>query len=122
MGNEYKSPPVGQEISCVMKGIRKDFLLNGYLKKILESVLDKQKFTILKKIYYDFSSDGFTALILLAESHLAVHTYPEYNSVYVNMYSCRGLDDAKPVYKFFKEKLKPKKILFYHEDKIPVKD
>ncbi|WP_394838373.1 adenosylmethionine decarboxylase [Pendulispora rubella] len=32
---------------------------------------------------------GITALVLLTESHLAVHTFPEYGALTVNLYSCR---------------------------------
>lgn len=117
----YQSPPVGQEISCVMNGIAKELLSdNENLKQIFEGSLNKNNFSVLKKIYHVFSPQGFTALILLSESHLAIHTYPERNSLYFNMYSCRGPEDAKPIFDFVKEKLKPQKILFYKENKIPV--
>jgi len=37
---------------------------------------------------------GITALVLLTESHLAVHTFPEHGALTVNLYSCR----ARPPY------------------------
>jgi len=117
----YKSPEIGQEISCVMKGIQKELLLNNdKLKLILKQVLKKNKFTILKSIYKAFSSQGFTALILLAESHLAIHTYPEYNSIYFNLYSCRGPKDAEATFNLVKKQLNPKEVLFYKENQIPI--
>ncbi|MBU2104233.1 MAG: S-adenosylmethionine decarboxylase [Nanoarchaeota archaeon] len=123
MAIEYKSPPIGQEISCVMKNISVEILLNeNKLKKLLELALTKEKFTILKKIYRSFSPKGFTALILLAESHLAMHTYPEYNALYINMYSCRGPKDAESVFDFLKQKLNPKKILFFKKGEVPIKN
>jgi len=32
---------------------------------------------------------GVTGLYLLSESHLAVHTYPEFSALSLNLYSCR---------------------------------
>ena len=33
---------------------------------------------------------GVTALVLLAESHLALHTFPEYGTMSLNLYCCRA--------------------------------
>lgn len=119
----YKSSPVGHEISCSMNGISKEFLLKPKkIEILLKEILIKEKFEILDSINYIFKPAGFTILILLAESHLAIHTYPEYNSLYFNMYSCRGPRDSENTFKFLKRKIKPKKIIFYKENKIFVKN
>lgn len=36
------------------------------------------------------------------------------------MYSCRGKNDAEPIFNLIKKELKPKEILFYKKNKIPV--
>jgi len=52
----YNSPPLGQEISCVMKEIPKNYLFkNKKLKSLIENSLKKNNFTILKSIYHNFS-------------------------------------------------------------------
>lgn len=61
-------------------------------------------------------------MILLAESHLAVHTYPEYNSLYFNMYSCRSQKDAEKTFELIKGKLKPKSILYLKKEEVRVKE
>ncbi len=116
----FKSPPVGQEISCVMQGIPEVMFSGTQLESELEKFLLKNEFTILEPVRKDFCPQGYTLFLPLAESHVAIHTYPEYNSIYFNMYSCRGSRDAKPTFEFVKEMFRPKRILFYREDKIPV--
>jgi S-adenosylmethionine decarboxylase len=37
-------------------------------------------------------TSGITALLLLSESHLTVHTFPEYGSACVNVFCCRARD------------------------------
>ena len=36
---------------------------------------------------------GLTGFVILAESHLACHTFPEFGSICVNVFCCRPRDD-----------------------------
>lgn len=58
------------------------------LKSKLEVFLGKSEFTILGFIDHQFSPQGYTCVWLLAESHLAVHTYPEHGKSYIELTSC----------------------------------
>ncbi|MFQ5662005.1 MAG: adenosylmethionine decarboxylase [Candidatus Paceibacteria bacterium] len=114
----YKSPDTGNEISCIMHGISDNLLKDT--KKLEEKLLDAlrvDKFNVLDKVSHVFTPQGFTIAILLAESHVAVHTYPEYNSLYFNLYSCRGEKDGEKTYELLKEYLKPESVDF-SENKI----
>lgn len=59
-----------------------------YLKNIFETLLKKSNFNILSFTDYAFEPFGYTALWLLAESHLAVHTFPEHGKAYFELSSC----------------------------------
>ena len=118
----YQSPPIGQEISCVMHGIKKEFLLdNNLFESVLKEELQKDSFNVMNFVSYSFVPKGYTALALLSDSHLAIHTYPEHDTVYFNMYSCRGPKDSEKTFNFIKEKLKPASILFLKKDEVKVK-
>ncbi|GBE20531.1 MAG TPA: adenosylmethionine decarboxylase [Candidatus Pacearchaeota archaeon] len=109
----YKSPPVGNEISCVMYGVKEEILNNHeHLKEIFLEALKQENFTILNQFSHEFEPKGFTMIIMLAESHATLHTYPEYNSLHFSIYSCRGPEDGKKVFEFLKEKLSPSSIDF----------
>ena len=58
------------------------------LKVDLEEILIKSKFTIIDKIEHFFPNQGYTGLWLLAESHFAIHTFPEEDKVYIEISSC----------------------------------
>ena len=104
----YQSPAIGCEISCVMHGIKSIVLNNNKkLEQILLKALKKDKFRILGKVTHQFQPRGYTLVILLAESHVSIHTYPEYNSLFFYLYSCRGKNDGIKTYEFVKERLKP---------------
>jgi len=109
----YQSPPMGNEISCVMHGIDEGILNNSsQLEKNLRDALREDKFTILEEASHEFNPKGFTLMILLAESHVSIHTYPEYNSLYFGLYSCRGEGDGIKTYEIFKDKVNPKSVDF----------
>lgn len=52
---------------------------------------------------------GITGFITIAESHLAVHTFPDDRRVYADVFSCRPFDSEK-VIRIFRETFKPKKM------------
>lgn len=62
-------------------------------------------FTILGALPHRFTPSGFTTLILLAESHAAIHTYPEHNAIYFSLYSCRGEEDGAGAFEHFRSKI-----------------
>ena len=60
------------------------------LKENIEKMLLEAGFTVLSFVEHHFSPQGYTALWLLAESHCALHTFPEENRSYVELSSCNG--------------------------------
>ncbi len=40
----------------------------------------------LGEVYHDFTPGGFTAVVCLSESHLSIHTWPEYGKVNLDIY------------------------------------
>lgn len=118
---ERISPPVGNEISCVMYGINNELLKDG--EKLHELALESLKtenFKIITQNSYNFQPYGFSLVIMLAESHLAIHTFPEYNSLFFYLYSCRGPEDGIKAFEHFKNKLNPETVEL-RERKIKVK-
>lgn len=51
-------------------------------------MLLKSGFKVLEYVEHKFKPQGFTGLWLLAESHLALHVWPEANKTYINIASC----------------------------------
>ena len=58
------------------------------LKTVLQTDLVLSGFTVLNFIEHHFKPQGYTALWLLAESHAAVHTFPEEGKSYIELSSC----------------------------------
>ncbi len=44
--------------------------------------------TLLDALEHTFPNGGFTIVMLLAESHASIHTYPEYNACFADFFTC----------------------------------
>ena len=60
------------------------------LKTDVEGLIIGSGFTVLKFIDHAFDPRGYTALWLLAESHCALHTFPEEQKAYLEISSCNS--------------------------------
>lgn len=48
--------------------------------------------TVVGEAYHRFEPDGVTGVVLIAESHLSIHTWPARGYVAVDIFTCGGLD------------------------------
>lgn len=53
-----------------------------------KDMLISSGFNILGELSYHFKPYGFTKIYLLAESHFAIHTFPEEGKTYIELSSC----------------------------------
>ena len=67
--------------------------------------------TVVGDAFYQFEPQGVTGTVLLAESHLAIHTWPERAFVTVDVYVCNLATDnsekAKRLFSALEAVLKP---------------
>lgn len=96
-----------------MYGLNKALLSDAKkLENLLLEAASQENFKILNKISHTFKPYGYSAVLLIQESHIAIHTYPEYCSLVFNLYSCRGSQDGFKAYEYFKNALQPSRIEF----------
>lgn len=55
-------------------------------QQFINNEIDVHQLTKLGEVYHDFNPAGFTAVVCLSESHLSVHTWPEYQLVNLDIY------------------------------------
>lgn len=59
-----------------------------FLQHQLDNMLEECDFEVLDYMEHYFSPYGYTAIWLLGESHLALHTFPEEGKAYIELSSC----------------------------------
>ena len=65
------------------------------LFRILDHSIRSAGYTVLKHVEHYFQPEGYTCLWLLAESHLAVHTFPEKKQSYIELSGCNKEKNIK---------------------------
>lgn len=64
------------------------------LRKLCVEAIENVGLTIVGELFYTFKgAGGVTGTVLLAESHLAVHTWPELLGVTLDAYVCNLSED-----------------------------
>ncbi|MCS7203044.1 MAG: adenosylmethionine decarboxylase [Thermodesulfovibrio sp.] len=64
------------------------------VKNILVDAARKANATIINVTFHEFSPFGVSGVVVIAESHLAIHTWPEYGFAAVDVFTCG--DTIKP--------------------------
>ncbi|MEM7617277.1 MAG: adenosylmethionine decarboxylase [Pseudomonadota bacterium] len=79
-----------------------------YVEQSLRKVANICNATILNVKLHSFGKDsGITGVLLLAESHITIHTWPEINFIALDIFMC-GKCDARLAIEPLKEMFSPK--------------
>ncbi len=62
--------------------------------------------TIINSTFHHFSPFGVSGVVVIEESHLAIHTWPEYGYAAVDIFTCGETVDPWIAYRFLKEAFK----------------
>jgi S-adenosylmethionine decarboxylase proenzyme len=72
--------------------------------------------SIVGERFFQFEPQGVTGTVLLAESHLAVHTWPEHGFVTIDVYVCNyttdNTDKAERLFHTLQDALRPQRTKF----------
>ena len=93
MFSENKSS--GKHMMIDIKDIKNKELLADIdrLKEMMKQICNDFSFQVLNEIQHLFTPEGCSVILLLSESHMTIHTFPEKNYIAFDLYTCRGYPD-----------------------------
>jgi S-adenosylmethionine decarboxylase len=80
------------------------------LKEILFEAVRKSSNTPLKFTFHKFNPRGITGVVLLAESHIALHAWPEFNYLAIDIFTCGDKARICKALEYLKAVFKPRKV------------
>ena len=107
---------IGIHIVLDLYGCKTELLTNREKGvSLLEELLLKHNLTPLTTTYQEFEGGGYSAVVVLSESHFSIHTWPEKNGyvaadIYVCNYSRDNTYNAKRMAEEFIEHFKPEEV------------
>ncbi|WP_139490005.1 adenosylmethionine decarboxylase [Brevibacillus dissolubilis] len=100
----------GRHVAIDTWGVQFDLLNDAeFLKKHMIEAAEACGATVLSVQAKQFSPQGATVLVLLSESHLSIHTYPEVGFAALDCYTCGETVDPQVAIDYMVEVLKPEK-------------
>ena len=84
-------------------------LLNdiSFIREIMLAAANESGATVLGESFHQFSPQGVSGVILIAESHLSVHTWPEHGYAGADIFTCGTRVKPEKAAEVIIAKLKP---------------
>ena len=84
-------------------------LLNdlSFIREIMLAAANESGATVLGESFHQFSPQGVSGVILIAESHLSVHTWPEHGYAGADIFTCGTRVKPEKAAEIIIERLKP---------------
>jgi len=86
---------LGRHLLLELENCNKEILDDSdFLRDCLNEAAIKCGATVVGESFYHFSPCGVSGVVNIAESHISIHTWPEYSYAAVDVFTCG--DDVKP--------------------------
>lgn len=75
----------------------------AYVESAFLEATRKSKATIISHNFHKFSPYGISGVVVIAESHVTIHSWPEYNYAAVDIFTCGDTIDPWVIQEYLKE-------------------
>jgi len=80
------------------------------LKQIFDSCVEEAGLRKVGEAWHQFEPFGVTGIILISESHVSVHTWPEKSYCAVDIFTCGDSESAKKAFELIRQRMAPGKV------------
>ena len=109
---------LGRHIIAELYGVSADFIAREErVREIMDKVINEAGIEVVGSLYKQFNPHGVTGIILISESHISIHTWPEYELVNLDIFTCGDHDQADKAFKAFLKYFNPKYYRHYILDR-----
>ena len=80
------------------------------IESIMVGAAKAAKATIVDVVFHNFNPNGISGVIVIAESHLTIHSWPEFNFASVDIYTCGSRVNPWKAYDYLFKHFKAKNV------------
>lgn len=80
------------------------------LEEHMNEAVRRSGATIVRSVFHRYNPMGVSGVIVIAESHLSIHSWPEYGYAAVDFFTCGEAVDPYKAFDYMKTMLKSKKL------------
>ena len=109
---------LGKHIIAELYGVDKQLISREEIvKEIMGKVIEEAKISVVGTLWKQFNPHGVTGVALVSESHISIHTWPEYELVNLDIFTCGDPEQASKAFESFLKYFKPKSYRRYILDR-----
>ena len=79
-----------------------------FIRDCLRDTAEQIGATVVNEAFYRFTPHGISGVVIIAESHLCIHTWPEHKYAAVDIFTCGDSIEPEQAVKPLVEKLRAK--------------
>ncbi len=99
---------LGKHLLLELKDCNKEVLNDlSYLKDTLLAAASECGATVLGESFHQFNPQGVSGVVVIAESHLFIHTWPEYGYAAADIFTCGNSVQSGKAAELIIERLAP---------------
>jgi S-adenosylmethionine decarboxylase len=80
------------------------------LEKIMKEAARQSGATVVNSVFHHYNPQGLSGIVVIAESHISIHTWPEYGYAAVDCFTCGSTVDPWKALEHLKEALNCKEV------------
>lgn len=98
----------GRHLLLNFSGCEADLDNLEQIKRDMFTAVNEVRATILADLAHKFDPCGVSVIFMLSESHASVHTYPEYNACFLDIFTCGDQIRVEPFGEILEQLWRPK--------------
>ena len=109
---------VGWHILAEFYDVNPELLKNvAPVREILEKAVKAANLTPIRSHYHQFEPEGVTGFVLLEESHISIHTWPEHGYLALDVFTCSSEEQTWKAFEALRDGFKPKRIEHFYKER-----
>lgn len=103
---------LGKHVLIEYHGCERALIQNvSYVREQMLEAVKASNGTIVTDVFHEFSPHGLSGVVVISESHVAIHTWPEHDFAAVDIFSCNDRLQKKQIETMLQAAFKAERVL-----------